>query len=229
MELDPLDAVEVHGDGGDVAGEQRVAAVGRDADGFAGIGAAEIEDVEPALTVDDVAAVARVPDESIVAVAEGRHIVALAADDGVIAVASKDHVVSGTAVDRQIDLVGWKTAGIDLIVAGAGQYPELIEPGIGMLDRDRLAQPAHRHRTAVATDRDVIAAGRCGNDDLIELAVAGAPARGRQVDRNLRYVGSVEVADGDGVGAPRSCELDALDAVEVHADGADVAEKPRPI
>src|SRR4029077_16452553 len=33
----------------------------------------------------------------------------------------------------------------------------------------------------------------------------------------------------DGVSAPRGCELDPLDAVEVHADAADVAEKPRPI
>jgi hypothetical protein len=41
----------------------------------------------------------------------------------------------------------------------------------------------------LATDRDVVAAGRRGDDDLIGLPVAGAPARGCQVDRNLRYVG----------------------------------------
>src|SRR5262245_49234067 len=72
MELDTLDAVEVHGDGGDVAGEQRMAAIGRNADGFADVGAAEVERVEPALAIDDVAAVTRVPDEHVIAVAEGR-------------------------------------------------------------------------------------------------------------------------------------------------------------
>src|SRR5262245_50090856 len=126
MELDTLDAVEVHGDGGDVAGEQRMAAIGRNADGFADVGAAEVERVEPALAIDDVAAVTRVPDEHVIAVAEGRHVIALAADDGVVAMASEDHVVAGAAVERQVDLVGRKTAGIDLVVAGAGQDPELI-------------------------------------------------------------------------------------------------------
>src|SRR5262245_65499031 len=106
MELDTLDAVEVHGDGGDVAGEQRMAAIGRNADDFADVGAAEVERVEPALAIDHVAAVARVPDEQVIAVAEERHVVALAADDGVVAVTPKDDVVAGAAVERQVDLVG---------------------------------------------------------------------------------------------------------------------------
>src|SRR5262245_4014687 len=75
MELDTLDAVEVHGDGGDVAGEQRMAAIGRDADGFADVGTAEVECIEPALAIDDVAAVARIPDEHVIAVAEECHVV----------------------------------------------------------------------------------------------------------------------------------------------------------
>src|SRR5947209_636033 len=57
-EFDALDAVQVHGDAGDVAGEQGVCAVRADVDLLGDVRAVEAERVEPALAVDAVAAVA---------------------------------------------------------------------------------------------------------------------------------------------------------------------------
>ena len=80
VELDVLDAVEVHGDVGDVAGEPHAAAVGRDVDLLGDVGAVEQQRVGAGLALDDVAAVAGVPDEGVVAGAEQGGVVAAAAD-----------------------------------------------------------------------------------------------------------------------------------------------------
>src|SRR5262249_48330755 len=48
-EVDLLDAVEVHGDGGDVAGEAHPVAVGRDVDLLRDVGAVELQGVVAAL------------------------------------------------------------------------------------------------------------------------------------------------------------------------------------
>src|SRR6185295_12069875 len=85
VEIDPLDAVKVHGDGGDVAGETHAPAVGRDVDVLVDVGAIEHERVESGLTLDRVAAVAGVPDEGVVAGAEGGEVVAAAADHSIVA------------------------------------------------------------------------------------------------------------------------------------------------
>src|SRR5262245_8549752 len=77
-----IDAVEVHGDGADIAGESHAAAVGRDVDLLVKVGAVEAERVGAVLALDDVAGVARVPDERIVAGAEQGCVVARAAVDG---------------------------------------------------------------------------------------------------------------------------------------------------
>ena len=69
-ELDVLDAIEVHGDVADVAGQPRPPAIGRDVDVLVDVGAVEHERVEAVLALDHVAAVARVPDERVVAGAE---------------------------------------------------------------------------------------------------------------------------------------------------------------
>ena len=88
VDLDVLDAVQVHGDVADVAEQPHPAAIGRDVDVLADVGAVEHQRVGAGLALDDVAAVARVPDEGVVAVAEQGHVVAAAADDGVVAVAA---------------------------------------------------------------------------------------------------------------------------------------------
>ena len=89
VEVDVLDAVEVHGDVGDVAGEPHAAAVGRDVDLLVDVGAVEQQRVGAVLALDRVAAVARVPDEGVVAGAEEGGVVAAAADDDVVAVAAE--------------------------------------------------------------------------------------------------------------------------------------------
>ena len=70
VELDVLDAVEVHGDVADVAGQPHPPAIGRDVDVLVDVGAVEHQRIGAGLAFDDVAAVARVPDERVVAVAE---------------------------------------------------------------------------------------------------------------------------------------------------------------
>ena len=59
--FDGLDAVEVHRDRGDVAGQPHARAVGRQLDLLADVGAVEVQRVGAALALDDVAAVARDP------------------------------------------------------------------------------------------------------------------------------------------------------------------------
>jgi hypothetical protein len=81
IEVDPLDAIKVHGDVADVAEQPHPLAVGRNVDALIGVGAVEDEGVEAGLTLDRVAAVARVPDEAVVAVAEERDVVAASAGD----------------------------------------------------------------------------------------------------------------------------------------------------
>ena len=70
VELDLLDAVEIHGDVGDVAGEAHAPAVGRDVDLLVDVGAVEQQRVVAVLALDRVAAVAGVPHERVVAGAE---------------------------------------------------------------------------------------------------------------------------------------------------------------
>ena len=82
VEVDLLEAVEVHRDVADIASEADAASVGRDVDVFIGVGAVEDHGVVAVLTLDDVGAVTGIPDE------------------GVVAGAEEDRVVSTTAVDR---------------------------------------------------------------------------------------------------------------------------------
>src|SRR3954454_97479 len=89
-ELDALDAVQVHGDVGDVAGEQGVRAVRADVDLLGDVRAVEAERVEPALAVDAVAAGPGVPDEDVVAGAEAGGAAAAPACDDVVAGAAEE-------------------------------------------------------------------------------------------------------------------------------------------
>src|SRR5262249_53013257 len=56
------------------------------------------------------------------------------------------------------------------------------------------------------------------------VADAGLGRR-RQVDGELRHAGTREIVDGDVVRATQGIELDLLDTVEVHGDGADIAHE----
>src|SRR5262249_36925822 len=83
--VDALQAVEVHGDVGDVTGEADPGAVGLDVNLLRDGGAVELERVGPALALDRVVAVARVPHERVVAGAQPCRVVAGSADHHVVA------------------------------------------------------------------------------------------------------------------------------------------------
>ena len=181
VELDVLDVVEVHGDVGDVAEEQRPAAVGRDVDVLGDVGAVEQQRVGAGLALDDVAAVARVPDERVVARAEQSHVVAAAAGHGVVAVAAQDRVlalaaddgvVAGAGIDGEADDAGRQGGRIDRVVAVAG-----IDDQRGRRPRCPLtltcaASPATVTAGAGADDVDLVAAVGAVDDHLVGRAVA---------------------------------------------------------
>ena len=143
VDLDVLDAVEVHGDVGDVAEQPHPAAIGRDVHVLGDVGAVEHQRIGAGLALDDVAAVARVPDERVVAVAEQGHVVAAAADHGVVAVATDervgalaagDGVVAGAAIDGEADHARRHGGRVDRVVAVAG------------VDRQAGRRPPRRRR-----------------------------------------------------------------------------------
>ena len=80
VDVDLLEAVEVHRDVADVAGEPNPAAVGREVDVLVDVRAVEDHRVGAALALDGVAAVAGIPHERVVAGAERSHVVAATAD-----------------------------------------------------------------------------------------------------------------------------------------------------
>src|SRR5262249_61061165 len=86
VEVDMLDAIEVHGDVTDIAREADPPMIGRDVDLFIRAGAVEHHRVGAISAFDRVAAVTRIPDERIVAAAEVREIVASAAGARLLAV-----------------------------------------------------------------------------------------------------------------------------------------------
>ena len=156
VELDVLDAVEVHGDVADVAEQPRPAAIGRDVDVLGDVGAVEHQRIGAGLAFDGVAAVAGVPDEGVVAVAEQGHVVAAAADDDVVAVAADQHVVAlaagdgvvaGTAIDGEADDACRQVGRVDGVVAGAGIDRQRIADA-RMIDVDLRRQPGDRDRGA---------------------------------------------------------------------------------
>ena len=121
-EVDVLDAVEIHGDVADVAGELHPSVVRGDVDVLVDVRTVEHQRVGAVTAVDRVAAVARIPDEGVVAAAELRIVVAAAADDDVIAcaadqrvvaVAAGDGVVAVAAVEGEVDQARKPVAGSD--------------------------------------------------------------------------------------------------------------------
>ena len=91
-ELDLLDVVQVHRDVGDVAEEQRAAAIRHDVDVLGRVGAEEQQRVGAVLPSIGVVAVARIPLEHVVAGAEQRDVVAVVAEHEVVAVAAEERV-----------------------------------------------------------------------------------------------------------------------------------------
>src|SRR5262249_20443859 len=134
VEVDLLDAHEVHRHAGHVAGEKYPRAVGRDVDVLVVVGAVEDHRVMAALALDDVTAVARFPDERVAAGAQEGNIGALAANNQVVAVAADEDVVAVAAVLGQRDGVGGQAGGVHHVVAGQGADPQLIVGRVGAGD-----------------------------------------------------------------------------------------------
>ncbi len=135
VELDLLDAVQVHGDVADIAGEPHVIAVRRDVDLLVDVGAIEQQRVGAGPTFDRVTAVARIPDERVVAGAQVRHVIAAAAGDKVVAIAAEqrvvaitasDRVVARAAIERELDQAGETIAGRDDVIAAIGMEDEIL-------------------------------------------------------------------------------------------------------
>src|SRR5262249_7948253 len=129
VELDLLDAVEIHGHDTDVAGEAHAAAVVLDVELLVDVGAVEHQCVGARLALDDVTAVSRIPNERIVGRAEQGRVAAAATVDGVIAaateqrvvaVAAGDGVVARAAVDREFDEIGEPVSGGYDVIAAIG-------------------------------------------------------------------------------------------------------------
>ena len=130
-DVDAFDAVEVHRDGADVAGQPCAVGVGGELDLLAGVGGVEVELVAAALPLDGVAGVAGIPLEAIVAGAELRligaevavsEVVPGAAEERVRPGAADQRVVAVAAVERE-GLVGEGAAALvdaDIVVAATG-------------------------------------------------------------------------------------------------------------
>ena len=135
VEVDPLDAVEVHRDAADVAGEADPAAVGRDVDLLGDVGAVEGSVSSPAwpstvslpspgfqTNVSSPAprSAVSLPRPPVI------DVVAVAAEQTVVAVAAGDRVVARAAVDREADQRGQAVAGGDDVVAAVGVDDEVF-------------------------------------------------------------------------------------------------------
>ena len=134
-----LDAVEVHRDARDVAGQAHARAVGRDVDLLAGIGAVEGQRVLAALPLDGVAAVAGIPLEGVVAGAQlcrvGADVavdvvVAGAAEQGVGPVAAGDRVIAAAAVDGEVRQRPDAVLADDRVGATEALDGELLDRGV---------------------------------------------------------------------------------------------------
>ena len=208
-------------------------AVGRDVDVLVDDGAVEHEGVGACLAIDRVAAVARVPDERVVARPEQGRVAALATNDEVVALTAGDLVIAGAGVDREVDLAGFERGGIDGVVAARAVDRERVEGALGPGERHLRRQSVDYDARAAGGDSDGVVAVRAVDDHVVRRPVTlAASRRARQIERDLLDVGAGEIVDRDGVGVrgvAQGVDLDVLDTVEVHGDGADVAGEPHPL
>ena len=200
-DVDLLDAVDVHGDVADVAGQPQPTAVGRQCHLLIDVGAVEQHRVVAALALDGVAAVAGVPDEGVVAGAHQGHVAAAAAVDQVVAVAADQDVVAVAAGDR--------------VVPRAAVHGECDQRGQAIAGREGVVAAVHIDDQILAR-ADVDAEGR-----RIEAVEADA----RAVRRDREVLGAVAAVDHDGVDAVAALvEVAAFAGVPDHPVVARLAE-----
>ena len=174
------------------------AAIGRDVEVLARVGAVEQQRVEAVLAFDNVAAVARVPGERVVADAEKSDIVAASADHAIVAVApdqcvgaltAGDGVVARAAVDREADDSGRQRSGVDRVVAGAADDGQPVVRAFRSIDIDRRGQPGDGDGGPGAGDADDIIVACAGHSDVVGCAIAERsrrPLRERSTSTVLR-------------------------------------------
>src|SRR5262249_47333795 len=146
--------------------------------------------------------------------------------------AARQGVVAHAAVQGQLDHVGLQSRGVEGVVAAEPVDHELVVGYLGARHTDEGRQPHHGEAGAGPQDLDGVVPAGAVDDDGVRRAVAGPGAGGAgQVEVHLGDAGAGEVADGDGIDAAPGGEIDLLDAIDVHDDGADVAgeAKPRPV
>ena len=126
LEVDGLDAREIHRHVADVSEEPNSVAVGRHMDLLGNIRPDELHRVVAVPAFDDVASVARIPGEGVVAGAHQGDVVALAsvhrvvsvtAEQHVVAQAAEELVVSGAPVEREGDRLSREAGRRDVVVA----------------------------------------------------------------------------------------------------------------
>ena len=166
----------------------------------------------------------------VVARTKRGHVIPAPAVDEVASRAAGDGVVAIAAVDREIDLPGVEPGRVDDVVSDAAVDDKQVSAGIGALDRDLCRQAIDGHRRAAGDYADrVVGRGAVDSDGIRDGVALAAARHRRQIDGDLLDGGSGEVVDVDVVDAAQRCELDILNAVDVHNDIADVAEQPRPL
>ncbi len=212
------------------------AAVRNNVDVLVDVGAEEEHRVEAVLALERVVAVAGIPLEDIVLGSHERTVVAVVAEEEVVAgtaeecvgaLRAEERVVACAAVDRQLDDACRQGGCRHAVVAAQRVDDECVVGPLGIGDVDPRRQPEHGDRRPRAEDVDDVVAVGAVDDDDVGLTVAGRPAdRSGLIDVELDEVGAGEVVDGGLVGVPQRVEVDRLDAVEVHDDGAQVPGEP---
>ena len=212
VEPDLLDAIEVHRYRGDVAGEQRMRAVGGDADAFGDIRAVEQERVGAALTIDRVVAVTRVPDEQVVAGSEQGDVVAAAAGDQSLPSPPLSRsapwlpvIVSFPAPPSMASpIVPAARPDASIVSFPPPPLTDQEVAGFRMVDGDRGGSPRPRPSCRPLSPDLVVPAGAV-DGHRVSLPVSGA-RHVPQVDRDLAHICSGQVVDGDVVGAAERVE-----------------------
>src|SRR5262245_58607576 len=191
VELNVLNAIDIHRHGADVARKPRARAIRFDVELLVDVGTVEHERIEAVLAFDDIAAVARIPNERIVpgaeprrvgAAAAGDDVIAIAAEQRVVAVAAGDGVVASAAVDGELDQAGEPVSGGDDVVTAIGVENEVLG-GADVQGEWRGADAVEAHACAVGGDGEYfggVAAIDLGGVDAVATlheiaAVAGIP------------------------------------------------------
>src|SRR5262249_7409457 len=137
------------------------------------------------------------------------------ADDGVIARA---------AIDGQRGHAGRQPGSVYRVVTAKRIDDEGVICPFGTLNHDIGGQPGHGVAAAAARDLNDVGVVGAVEDNRVGRAVTGAGAGSAgEVEVNVGDSSTVQVVDGDRIGAATRSDVDLLDAVDIHGYVADVA------